>query len=48
MINPITQKFMAERMHAKVQAHDADHAPLITRPQAVVEIISEAVHDANA
>jgi len=38
MINP----------HAKVHAHDADHAPLITRPQAVVEIISEAVHDADA
>ncbi len=43
MINPITQKFMAERMRANVQTHDADHAPLITRPQAVVDIISEAV-----
>jgi pimeloyl-ACP methyl ester carboxylesterase len=42
MINPITQKFMAERMHAKVHTHDADHAPLITRPQTVVDIISEA------
>jgi pimeloyl-ACP methyl ester carboxylesterase len=43
MINPITQKFMAERMQANVRTHDADHAPLITRPQAVVDIISEAV-----
>jgi pimeloyl-ACP methyl ester carboxylesterase len=43
MINPITQKFMAERMHATVHTHDADHAPLITRPQAVVDIITEAV-----
>ena len=43
MINPITQKFMAQRMHANVHTHDADHAPLITRPQAVVDIISEAV-----
>jgi pimeloyl-ACP methyl ester carboxylesterase len=44
MINPITQKFMAERMGANVHSHDADHAPLITRPQAVVDIISEAVN----
>jgi pimeloyl-ACP methyl ester carboxylesterase len=44
MINPITQKFMAERMHATVHTHDADHAPLITRPQAVVDIITEAAH----
>jgi pimeloyl-ACP methyl ester carboxylesterase len=43
MINPITQKFMAERMHANVHTHDADHAPLVTRPQAVIDIISEAV-----
>jgi len=42
MINPITQKFMAERMHATVHTHDADHAPLITRPQAVVDIIAAA------
>ncbi|MGA7134661.1 MAG: alpha/beta fold hydrolase [Mycobacterium sp.] len=44
MINPITQKFMAERMGANVHSHDADHAPLVTRPQAVVDIISEAVN----
>jgi pimeloyl-ACP methyl ester carboxylesterase len=44
MINPVTQKFMAERMHATVHTHDADHAPLITRPQAVVDIVTEAVH----
>ncbi len=43
MINPATQKFMAERMRANVHTHDADHAPLITRPQTVVDIISEAV-----
>ena len=44
MINPITQKFMAECMGANVHSHDADHAPLITRPQAVVDIVSEAVN----
>jgi pimeloyl-ACP methyl ester carboxylesterase len=43
MINPVTQKFMAERMRANVHSHDADHAPLVTRPQAVIDIISEAV-----
>jgi pimeloyl-ACP methyl ester carboxylesterase len=48
MINPITQKFMAERMQANVRTHDADHAPLITRPKAVVDIISEAARGVNA
>jgi pimeloyl-ACP methyl ester carboxylesterase len=43
MINPITQKFMAERMHATIHTYDADHAPLITRPHVVVDIIAEAV-----
>jgi len=46
MINPITQKFMADRMHATVHTHDADHAPLITRPQVVVDLIAEAVRSA--
>jgi pimeloyl-ACP methyl ester carboxylesterase len=47
MINPNTQKFMAERMRANVHIHEADHTPLITRPEAVVHIISEAVHTAG-
>lgn len=47
MINPATQTFMAERMHANVHTHDADHAPSITRPRVVVDIISEAVRDAD-
>jgi hypothetical protein len=38
------EKFMAERMGANVHSRDADHAPLVTRPQAVVDIISEAVN----
>jgi hypothetical protein len=37
---------MAERMQANVHTYDADHAPLITRPQAVVDIIAEAVRSA--
>lgn len=44
MINPATQTFMADRMGAQVRAYDVDHAPLITQPSAVVDIISEAVN----
>jgi pimeloyl-ACP methyl ester carboxylesterase len=43
MINPDTQRFMAERMNASTNTHKVDHAPLITRPQVVTEILSEAV-----
>jgi hypothetical protein len=43
MINPATQKFMADRMHAHARAHTVDHAPLITRPKVVTEILSEAL-----
>jgi hypothetical protein len=43
MINPATQKFMADRMNARTRSHTVDHAPLITRPEVVTEILSEAV-----
>jgi pimeloyl-ACP methyl ester carboxylesterase len=43
MINPATQKFMAERMQAHTRTGTFDHAPLITRPQAVIDIVTEAV-----
>ena len=43
MINPATQKFMAERMHANTRALPVDHAPLITRPDAVTEMLREAI-----
>ena len=43
MINPATQKFMADRMRAHTRAHKVDHAPLITQPQIVTEILSEAL-----
>ena len=42
MINPKTQHFMAERMKAKVRVHRVDHTPLLTAPETVVGIISEA------
>ena len=43
MINPATQRFLAERMGAQIRAAKVDHAPLITAPELVVEIILEAV-----
>jgi pimeloyl-ACP methyl ester carboxylesterase len=43
MIVPETQRFMAERMKAKVRAHAVDHAPGVTAPDVVVDIIREAI-----
>ena len=48
MINPATQKFMAERIQARTHTHKVDHAPLITRPQVVTEILAEAVQSSAA
>jgi pimeloyl-ACP methyl ester carboxylesterase len=42
MIVGENQHFMARRMKARVQAHPVDHAPLITAPSAVVDIVREA------
>jgi pimeloyl-ACP methyl ester carboxylesterase len=43
MIVPDTQRFMAERMHARVHSHPLDHAPIITAPGLVVATIREAI-----
>ena len=43
MIVRETQRFMAERMHARVHSHAVDHTPLVTAPSVVVDIIREAV-----
>ena len=45
MISPKTQRFMAERMAAKVRVHRVDHTPLLTAPEVVVDIISEAARE---
>lgn len=42
MINPRTQRFMAERMNAAVRSFAVDHTPLLTAPDKVVDIILEA------
>jgi len=42
MIAPETQRFMAERMGAKIRAHQVDHTPMWTAPEVVVDVILEA------
>ena len=42
MIVPATQQFMAERMKSAIRAYTVDHAPSVTAPDVVVEIIREA------
>jgi pimeloyl-ACP methyl ester carboxylesterase len=42
MINPKTQHFMAKRMGATTRSLAVDHAPLLSAPQTVVDIILEA------
>ena len=48
MINPATQLFLARRMGAKTQSEKVDHAPLVTAPGLVVEMILEAVSSVTA
>jgi len=43
MIAPETQRFMAERMKARVRSHPVDHTPIVTAPSVVVDIIREAI-----
>ena len=43
MIVPETQRYMAARMKANIRAHAVDHAPSVTAPGAVVDIIRDAI-----
>jgi pimeloyl-ACP methyl ester carboxylesterase len=43
MIAPETQHFMAQRMQARIRAHQVDHTPIVTAPRLVVDIIREAI-----
>jgi len=45
MINPRTQRFMADRMGAKVWSHHVDHTPMYTEPNLVVDVILEAARE---
>jgi len=44
MINPKTQKFMAKRMGATIRSLPVDHAPLLSAPEEVTDMILEATH----
>ena len=37
------QRFMAQRMKARVRAHPVDHVPIVTAPSVVVDLIREAL-----
>jgi pimeloyl-ACP methyl ester carboxylesterase len=43
MIVPETQRYMAERMRAKIKVHAVDHTPSVTAPGAVVDVIRDAM-----
>jgi pimeloyl-ACP methyl ester carboxylesterase len=45
MIKPTTQRFMAERMGAKIRSYAVDHTPMYTQPNLVVDVITEAVRE---
>jgi pimeloyl-ACP methyl ester carboxylesterase len=46
MIVQDNQRFMAERMKARVRSHPVDHTPLVTAPSLVLNIIREAIDKA--
>jgi pimeloyl-ACP methyl ester carboxylesterase len=43
MIVSETQRYMAERMKAKIKTHAVDHTPSVTAPAAVADIIHDAI-----
>jgi pimeloyl-ACP methyl ester carboxylesterase len=47
MIVPETQRYMADRMKAKIKAHAVDHTPSVTEPSVVVDIIQEALRSVS-
>jgi len=48
MIVAETQRFMAERMKARVRVHPVDHTPSVTAPGPVVDLILEAAREIRA
>jgi pimeloyl-ACP methyl ester carboxylesterase len=45
MVSPDTQRLAAQRMGAKVVSLPVDHAPLISSPFAVADLIAEAAEN---
>jgi pimeloyl-ACP methyl ester carboxylesterase len=48
MIAPETQCYMAQRMGAQIRAHQVDHSPMHTAPEAVLGVILEAARETLA
>ena len=48
MIVHETQRFMAQRMQAKVRSYAVDHAPIVSAPSVVVDIVREAIAEVVA
>jgi pimeloyl-ACP methyl ester carboxylesterase len=48
MIVPETQRFMAERMKARISAHPVDHAPSVTAPGIVAELLADITRQVTA
>ena len=45
MINSKTQRFMSDRMGAKVRSHRVDHTPMYTEPNLVIDVMLEAARE---
>ena len=45
MINPKAQRFMADRMGAKIRSYGVDHSPMYSEPNLVVDVILDATHE---
>ena len=45
MINPKTQRFMADRMGASIRPERVDHTPMYAEPHLVIEVLLEAARD---
>jgi pimeloyl-ACP methyl ester carboxylesterase len=43
MIVEDNQRFMAERMQARIRPHAVDHAPIVTAPAVVLDVLREAI-----
>jgi pimeloyl-ACP methyl ester carboxylesterase len=48
MIVHENQKFLSQRMKARVHSHPVDHASMVTAPSVVVNVIREAIAESHA
>jgi pimeloyl-ACP methyl ester carboxylesterase len=48
MINPTTQRFMADRMGASVRSYPVDHSPMYSEPNRVIDVILESMHETTS